>query len=237
MEIYIDSREQGPKTDDGSSRKERALNYYLDKKYDPKIQLLEYGDYLFTHKGKTVVYEFKIISDYMHSLYDGSLFEEATNQAMNNDYHYVIIVGSINEYLSKTWKKNHRILQNYNQYFRKNFGAYHGSVRRLRTFTNVIHCSSEEHAFIEMLLQSKKCFSPKSYGGTKRSIESMDNIDYYLSGCGGVSSKTIERINETLTLNSLDDLLTLSIEDLTTVDGIGPKTATKLYTWIHKRRE
>lgn len=236
LEIYVDSRENGPRNKP-DTRKERAITYYKEKGHTALITTLDYGDYLFKNKdGKTVAYEYKTINDYMNSLFDGSLFEEASNQSEVYDYSYVIIEGNINNYMQKTWS-NWTIRQKYHgrydRFYTKTLGVYLGSLRRLRKFTSPITCNSEEHCFMEMLEQSYKCFDNKNYAGSKRSIRSRSSVEYFLSGCPGVSFKLIENITSTLPLHSLSDLLRLTVEDLMSVPLIGPKKAHKIYEWIN----
>ncbi len=236
MEILIDTRENGERKHE-NTRKERAVTYYTTKGHTASITQLEYGDYLFKNKdGKTVAYEYKIFTDYMNSLFDGSLFEEASNQNEAYDYSYVIIEGNINDYMQKTWS-NWTIRQKYHgrydKFYTKTLSVYLGSLRRLRKFTSPITCNSEQHCFMEMLQQSLKCFDNKNYAGSKRSIRSRSSVEYFLSGCPGVSFKLIENITNTLPLHSLSDLLRLTVEDLTSVPLIGPKKAQNIYEWIH----
>ena len=54
-----------------------------------------------------------------------------------------------------------------------------------------------------------------------------------LCGSGNVSIKKAERIKETLQLRSPSDLLEATIKDFEQVKGIGHKTATNLYEWLH----
>lgn len=241
LEIFIDSREHGPRNKP-DTRKERAIKYYTKKEHTALITQLEYGDYLFQKNNKTVAYEYKTINDYMQSVYNGSLFEEATNQTETYDYSYVIIEGTIENYIQETWNgRNGWIIKKkwnykFNKFYERNLITYYGSLRRLRKFTCPIFCNSEEHCFFEMLQQSVKCFDNKVYGGVKRSVESQDNVSFYLSGCNGVSNGLIENINKTLVIDGLDDLMSLSVEDLMTVPLIGEVTAVKIYNWIHKKR-
>ena len=85
-----------------------------------------------------------------------------------------------------------------------------------------------------MLLQSMKCLDGKIYGGTKRPIPGQDIIDHCLMGAGNVSVKRCSDIRKTLMINSVDDLMNLTIEDFNSVNGIGVKTAHNIYEWLHE---
>lgn len=233
MEIKIDSREHG-KHGLSLTRKDRAFEYYTTKGHTANIELLDYGDYLFNDK---IVYEYKTINDFMSSIYNNSLLEEAVNQAKHYPYHYVIIVGNIHDYIQEHWSyyiTRKRWEYNYQKYLLTNLKAYSGSVRKLNTFTCCIYASDEIKAFHEMLLQSMKCLDGKIYGGTKRPIPGQDIIDHSLMGAGNVSVKRCKDIRKTLNIKSVDDLMACSVEDFNSVRGIGVKTAHNLYEWLHE---
>ena len=90
--VRIDSREK--------DRKERANIFYSGKGHDAKVEMLEVGDYLFDDQ---VVFEYKEISDFMSSVLNESLFNEAANQSLRYPYHYVVIVGDVKDYVKSRW--------------------------------------------------------------------------------------------------------------------------------------
>lgn len=236
MNILIDNREIGPRNLE-TTRKQRAKTYYTSKNHTATIQQLTYGDYLFNDK---VVFEYKILPDFMNSIYDGTLFEEVSNQTDHYDYSFVMVEGEITKYLPSAWHSNPIVSRkwqgDFNSYYVSGLKRYYGAIRRLQTGCVVLNRVTEKQCFMEMLLQAQKCLSNKSYGGVKRGLKCNDNIDYFLSGASGTSSKTIEAINKQLIINCLDDLLTLTIGDLMSVDGVGEVKAIKIYEWIHQRR-
>ena len=232
MEILIDAREQGEKYSLGT-RKDRAQNHYNELGYQAYIERLDYGDYLFNNE---TVFEYKTITDLMSSIRDKTVFEEVANQTKHYPYSYLIIVGDITHYIQYMFD----IPKIYNHWdgdyaaWRANcYKRYYGGLRRLRCYSNIIHCMSETQAFDEMLLQAIKCSHPKYYGGTKRPVKGTDIIIHMLCGSGNVSIKKAERIKETLQLGSPSDLLEATIEDFELVKGVGHKTATNLYRWLH----
>ena len=152
MNICIDTREKG--------RKLRANLYYNDKGHNAEVTMLDVGDYLFDDR---VVFEYKEIGDFMSSIVDGSLFNEAANQSLEYPFHYVVVVGDVRNYLNDNWYYvSNKWGNDYGKYLSSNLGRYYGALRRLRTFTTPIECHSEENAFQEMLLQSVKCLDGKS---------------------------------------------------------------------------
>jgi len=225
MEILIDSREK--------ERKIRAADHYASKGHSSSIRALDVGDYVFNDQ---VVFEYKEIGDFMSSVINESLFNEAVNQAQVYPYHFVIIQGNLRKYLDDNWKFAYGKWSNrYDKYLHFNLGKYFGALRRLRVFTCPIIVEREVQAFDEMLLQSIKCLDGKSkfYSNVTRPVPSQDPIDVLLTSCKGISSKKAEAIRKHHTLNSIYDLMNLSVNDFKLIDGIGDKTANNVYQFIH----
>lgn len=228
INVHIDSREKGEKALE-NSRAMRARKYYTSiPNYFTHIFNLDYGDYLFQNKaGVKVCFEYKTCEDYLNSLFNGSLFEETSNMSAEYVYNYLILVGDMRIHL----------LNNKDFYadVNKTYRSFEGSLRRLRTYCNVIFVADEKSAFEEMSLQSQKCFKFKKYGGSKRGLKSVDVVDYTLSGCAGISNKLIENIREQMPeVRSLSDLLNCSVEDFKQVSLIGEKKARNIYEWLHQ---
>ena len=226
MDILIDSREKG--------RRERASTYYTNKGHKVNVETLDVGDYLFNDR---VVFEYKQMSDFMSSILNESLFNEAANQSLKYDFHYVIIVGDVRQYLKESWfYVNNKWRNNYPKYLATNLSRYYGALRRLRTFTCPIECLNEENAFKEMLLQSIKCLDGKSkqYSNITRRVEAQDAVDVLLTSVKNISTKKATRIREHYTLNNIYDLLDLTEENFTEVEGIGKSTSNTLYNFLHK---
>ena len=226
MMVRIDSREK--------DRKERANIFYSGKGHDAKVEMLEVGDYLFDDQ---VVFEYKEISDFMSSILNESLFNEAANQSLRYPYHYVVIVGEMKDYVKSCWVYNKSKWKgDYPNYIVNNYSRYYGALRRLRTFTTPIECYDEKQAFYEMLLQSIKCLDGKSkyYSNVSRKVESQDPIDILLTSCKGISIKKAKAVRKTHNLNNIYDLMNLTVNDLKEVDGLGEKTSNNVYEFLHK---
>ena len=226
MNIIIDSREK--------DRKERANIFYSGKGHETKIEMLDVGDYLFNDQ---VVFEYKEIGDFMSSITNESLFNEAANQSLKYPFHYVVIVGDMKQYVKDNWTyARQKWNDDYGKYILVNYGRYYGALRRLRTFTTPIECSDEKQALYEMLLQSIKCLDGKSkyYSNVSRQVESQDPVDVLLTACKGISIKKAEAIRKTCNVNNLYDLLNLTINDLKEVEGVGEKVSSNIYGFVHK---
>ena len=226
MNIIIDSREK--------DRKERAEIFYSGKGHEAKVEMLDVGDYLFNDQ---VVFEYKEIGDFMSSIINESLFNEAANQSLKYPFHYVVIVGDMKQFVKDNWAyARAKWNDDYGKYILVNYGRYYGALRRLRTFTTPIECSDEKQAFYEMLLQSIKCLDGKSkyYSNVSRQVESQDPVDVLLTSTKNISIKKAEAIRKHHTINNVYDLMSLTVNDFKLVDGIGEKSANSVYEFLHK---
>lgn len=223
--MFIDSREK--------ERKDRAKSFYIAQDHTVTVERLEVGDYVFDEQ---VVFEYKEISDFLSSIKNESLFNEAANQALKYEYHYVIIVGDVKQYLKSNWLFARRAYNDrYDKYLAHNLAKYYGALRRLRTFTTPIEVSNERQAFDEMLLQSEKCLdgNSKFYANVTRPVLSQNPCEFLLCGVKGVSRRKAENIMEYHQVDNLYDLLSLSVDDFKAVKGIGVVTATNIFEFIH----
>ena len=87
-----------------------------------------------------------------------------------------------------------------------------------------------------MLLQSIKCLDGKSryYSNVTRQADVQDAVDVLLTSCKGISIKKAEAIRKTHNLDNIYDLMNLTINDFKLIGGIGDKTATNVYEFLHK---
>ena len=178
-----------------------------------------------------------MMSDFMSSILNESLFNEAANQSLKYPYHYVMIVGDVRQYLKESWfYVNTKWRNNFPKYLATNLGKYYGALRRLRTFTCPIECATEENAFQEMLLQSIKCCDSKSkfYSNVTRPVPSQDAVDVLLTSAKNISVKKAEAIRKHHTITNIYDLMNLTVNDFKAVDGIGEKSSNNVYQFLHK---
>lgn len=223
MKVLIDSLEK--------ERKDRAREFYIGKGHDVKLERLDVGDYVFDDN---VVFEYKQISDFIASIKNKSVFNEAANQALKYPHHFVIIVGSLKYFVTSNWR--YTTHSNYAEYVHHTYAKYYGGLRRLRTFTTPIIVGTEKQAFNEMVLQSEKCLDGKTkyYSNVTRPIPSQDSVDVLLCSVKQVSSKKAEAIRKHHSIKNIYDLMNLTVEDFKQVKGIGESVANNIFEFVHK---
>ena len=177
---------------------------------------LQYGDYVFDHK---VAVEYKTMSDFIASIQDNRVFNEAINQAENYDWHYVLIHGNEHDRAKCLALTKH--------YVPVTIFQFHGSIASINRYSTVIECYSQwiNEAFYKIYIQAKKDISQKPI--VKKFPRKDKNPCFnWLAYCNyGISAKKATAIIETLNLQTLTDLQKLTTEQLITVDGIGEKNA------------
>lgn len=215
MLVQISDKEQ--------SRIQSATEYYESQGLDVEVCNLEIGDYIFDHQ---VVFEFKTISDFVSSIQDSRVFNEAINQAENFDYHFVVIQGD-----DHTRAKAISMSRNYHEV---NYFQYLGAIASLNRYTTVIESYSPfiNEAYYRMWITAKKCLSNKPIV-KKFPKKNKNPAMNYLTYCiYGLNHKRANDIVTTLKLHTLEDLLYLDHDKLTSIDGIGPKLADRILQTI-----
>ena len=183
------------------------------------MENLEVGDYIFDNK---VVFEFKTIADFVASIQDNRVFNEAINQAETFDYHYVIIQGD-----ESTRAKCLAMSRNYQEvtYF-----GYLGAIASLNRYTTVIESYSPfiQESYYRMMITAKKCLQNKPIV-KKFSRKHKNSAMNYLTYCVyGLNWKRSHDIVTLLDLHTLEDLLNVTHQQLTSVPGIGDKMADRI---------
>lgn len=211
MLVQIDSREK--------NRVKSASEYYKSQGLDVEVCELEVGDYLFDNQ---VVFEMKLIPDFVSSIQSGRVFNEAINQAETFDHHFVIIFGDL-----FTRSKSIAMSRNYREV---NLYQYIGAINSLNKYTTVIQVYNPtiQEAYYTMMNQAKKCLQDKPI--VKKFPRKNKNPCFnWLCYCNyGINAKKANLIVNELNLKTLSDLQKLTIEDLTKIKGIGENTAQKI---------
>ena len=209
-------------SDKEQNRIKTATQYYKEQNLDVEICNLEIGDYIFTDGKNEVVFEFKTTADFVASIQDNRVFNEAINQAENFDYHFVIIQGDDHQRA-----KAIAMSRNYQEV---NYFQYLGAIASLNRYTTVIESYSPfiNESYYRMMITAKKCLSTKPIVKKKKKKDKNTAFNFLCHDVYGINWKKAKNIVDTLNLHTKKDLDTLTKEKLTSVDGIADKTAEKI---------
>ena len=218
MKVYIDTREQ--------DRIKSATRYYTQdlkqEKLEVEVKELEIGDYIFTDGENSVCFEYKEVNDFITSINEGRVFNQAINMAEEYDYRFVVIRGTESErakYLAIS--KNYRSVSIF---------QYHGAIASLNRYTTVIESYTPyiNEAYYRMYIQAKKCLQNRPIVRKFPRKHKTPALNYLSYCIYGLNYKRAKLIVDTYDLYSLDDLKTLDIDKLKEIDGIGENTARKI---------
>lgn len=209
MKIFIDDREK--------DRVKTAKQYY--HKYNPIIVELPVGDYVFHNNNISVVFEYKTVADFISSVNDNRVFNQALQQTAEFDYHFVIIVGNEKSLIKAKDKLYRMTKQNFTN------SQWNGAIASLVEFTSVLTAKTESLAFDLMERIALKCTRDKPV--IKRFPKSKGSPAYRFlcNNVNGIADKTAEKICNDLNLWSIGDVLSLNVETLCKVNGIGKRKA------------
>jgi ERCC4-type nuclease len=216
MLVQISDKEQ--------DRIPQAQKYFeKELKLETEVTNLKYGDYLFNNQ---VIFEYKTIADFIASIQDNRVFNEAINQAENYNWHYVVIQGNEHE--------RTKCLAMTRNYIPISIFQYHGAIASINRYSTVIESYSPylQEAFYKMYIQAKKDLSNKPI--VKRHGKKSKNTAFNIltNDIYGVNWKKAEAIVKTHNLKTMADLFKLTHKDLIKIDGIADKTATNILNQI-----
>lgn len=213
MKVFVDSRE--------TDRIKPAI-FYFSLKNSVSIVELETGDYIFEEDEKQVVFEYKTMSDFINSVTEGRVFNQAIDQQSQFEHHFVIIEGT-DEDMKKICSDRY-----YSTGVSFSKEQFYGAISRLNTFTTVIRVPDRKTAFEVMEQQTKKCLDDKAVAKSFPKSEGNSAFRFLCYCCRGVGSKTAEKIVDELSLNNLKDVIDLKKDDLMKLSGIGDAKATNI---------
>ena len=219
MKIRIDDREH--------DRIQKAYKHYT--KDEIHVDHLEFGDFIFNDE---VVFEYKKYQDFINSVIDKRVFNQAINQLETFKYHFVIIElpPDIDDDMRR--RKQGELLPFFS------YEKFYGSIARLNTYTTVILLEGGVDACLEMMkIQAEKCLDNKPLVKEISKKEENAAMNFLSSCIRGISYKRAEWIVSELNLHSLRDLLKLKYKDLVGVRGIGDNTAKRILKQIKGDRK
>ena len=220
--VSIDDREQ--------ERGFRAFQYYRDNtELLPKSEELVYGDFVFTDdtSGISVAFEYKTLEDFIASIYDNRVFNQALNQSNEFDYHFVIVVGT-----DKEKQELIRDKQRYTGEYMTN-KQFYGAYASLLNITSLIQVPNEKTAFLCMERVAIKCCDLKPVLKRYNKSRGTPALRLLANNVSRVGDKTAEKICNSLKLETIDDVLNLTVEDLVKVNGVGEKTAESILSQLN----
>ena len=218
MKVLIDTREQ--------DRIKSATRYYTQdlkqEKLEVEVKELPIGDYIFTDGENSVCFEYKEVNDFITSINDGRVFNQAINMAENYDYHFVVIRGTESErakYLAIS--KNYQTV---------NIFQYHGAIASLNRYTTVIESYTPyiNEAYYRMYIQAKKCLQNRPIVRKFPRKDKNPVLNFLCHDIYGINYRKAKPIVDTYNLKSIDDLKQLSVDDLCEIEGIGVNIANRI---------
>jgi len=217
--VTIDDREK-------KTRIEKAIEYFEEKGDKVKVTHLDIGDYIINNE---VVFEYKRLDDFVKSVKDRRVFNQAVDQSTNFKYHFVVVVGTDRQrkaYFNKTTRVGFK-----GGYFDEN--QYIGAISRLNTYTTVIQADYEKQAFKYMRSQAHKCLDNKHV--VKRLETKTDNPAFnWLMDIKHISDNTAELLVDNFNLYDLYSLFQLDFNEMQKIKGIGVETAKIVMNSIKK---
>jgi DNA excision repair protein ERCC-4 len=217
MNVTIDTRE----TD-----RIRPAMFYFSINNHVNVAELAIGDYLFEDDGKQTVFEYKTMADFINSVTEGRVFNQAIEQQRQFNNHFVIIEGTEEDRKTIT---NDLYYKTGLSFSKKQF---YGAIARLNTFTTVIRVPNRKTAFEVMEQQAAKCFDNKAIAKVFPKSEGNSAFRFLCYCCDGVGSITAEKIVNELKLKNLEDVMNLTKKDLITINQIGEITASSILEQI-----
>ena len=213
MNVIIDTRE----TD-----RIRPAMFYFSINNNVSVQELETGDFLFEEDEKQAVFEYKTMADFINSVTEGRVFNQAIDQQRQFKNHFVIIEGTEEDRKTVT----NDLYYSTGLSFTKQ--QFYGAIARLNTFTTVLRVPDRKTAFEAMEQQAAKCFDEKAIAKVFPKSEGNSAFRFLCYCCQGVGPVTAEKIVDELKLKNLEDVMNLTKKDLMNINRIGDATASSI---------
>ena len=214
MIVQIDDRE--------GERIEYAKKTYT--KHEIELKHLETADFVFNNK---VAFEYKTFPDFVKSVQDGRVVEQAIRLNQTYPYPFVMIQANeqeLKDYINKLYfirKAKQHGKHKPQKFYEKN---YYGAINSLNCYVTVLTCPTEYLAFQSMLNQAKKCLdgAPINRKVAKTGSPAYQCLRYCVRRVG---PKTAEKIVNGLGLKTVRDVVNVGVDDLVSVRGVSRSKA------------
>lgn len=211
VDVVLDIREitNYPELTDLASNNEYVEGY--------SVEMLEIGDFIID---KEVIVEHKSIGDFVESMKSGHLEDQIERMYMGYDHVKVLISGDMKDFENLYWSNMSE----------KAVKGYIGSLD-MRWGVTPLFCSNITNVFYESVTLGRKAKEPLNRTPTGPSIslkDDMSPVEQALMMVDGISITLAERIDPHF--DSIGEICQASEDDLTKIDGIGPKTAENIKT-------
>ena len=214
IHCMIDDREQ--------SRGIRALNYFKKDGFKVEMRELLYGDFVFKSDGITVAFEYKTMEDFIGSVGDGRVFNQALNQSNEFDYHFVIVVGTDQEKSDTIREK-----QKYTGVYMTN-KQFYGSLASICNISSLVQVPNEKSAFLCMEKFAEHCCNLKPVLKRFKKSRGSPALRLLANNVAGVGYVTAQNICDDLGLVTVEDVFGLTVDDLVGIKGVGVLTANNI---------
>ena len=210
-QVFVDDRE--------NKRVDYVMEQYAP--FNPSKKHLDIGDYIFIgNNGVKVVIEYKTGQDFLNSITseDNHLHNQTWEMITNFNYSFIMVeTMDLKRELDSLYYATGRDIS---------LSQINGAITTFNTVSTVLFAQTQYQAFDMLMRQAGKIIEmkPLRYKYGKKSTNWALNI---LSGMKGIE-KIAENIVNTLDLNTLNDVMCLTKEELLTVPLVGNKTADKI---------
>ena len=219
ISLEIDNRES-------ERRRESAYQFFSSRDYDVSVKTLPIGDFVFDSK---IAFEWKTPNDLINSIMDGRVFRQS-KKMKQYPASFVIVVGDVFQEIRDRYDSPENPFYakyRYNKVKRFTINNYIGALATLYENGKVIHVENESQAFTLMhyMVNNMLERNPDWKSIDKPVCKMTSPVATFLACIDGISIKKSVLIVNYLHLETLEDLLSLTFEDLVSVKGIGAKTA------------
>lgn len=203
--IVVDSRET-------EKRKKRAKKIFKEI----EVKMLDCGDYVYDGK---IAVELKTAKDFIDSVKDKRIYNQAIKMAETYDKHYIIVYGNIQSAINQTNYLGHPFSVN----------QWIGSLSSLAQVTQILNVNNETQAFKLMQSLFKKSLDGKNRFIIKpKSSPKQNKIVGIVMYLGGMNSTKATELVKKFKIKNLSDLIELDRKDIESIKGVGKKTSLKL---------